>query len=282
MQTNNAEILNEVQEQVTNDTASTETSEANTEVNAIEEVKTSQEGEQSSSAESEEQTTTESDLYYDIDGEEVSASTVAEWKKGHMLQSDYTKKSQANAEMRKTLDAKIAESESAKEKLSGIVSELEAAITKDSNPEELAELRDTDPSEYLRRKEELADKQKLTEKAKKESADLNAKNEADRISNEAAKLLEAMPDWKDPSKLKADQDLIDGYLDANEFSDDDMQGLSNHKFMLMARKAALYEKLQKDTESTEKQVQKAPNVVKAKVKQTKQPTQTRSERFYGK
>jgi hypothetical protein len=270
MQTNNAETITEaVTEQATNDTASTEDTSSTTEVSAIEEVKTSKEGEQSSSAESEEQATTESDLYYEIDGEEVSASTVAEWRKGHMLQSDYTKKSQANAEMRKTLEAKMAESESAKEKLSDIISELEAAITKDSNPEELDDLLETDASEYIRREKEIAKKQELKEKAKKELADLESKKEKDRISSEAAKLLEAMPDWKDPTKLKADQDLIDSYLETKEFSDDDMQGLSNHKFMLMARDAALYQKLQKDAEDTEKQVQKAPNVVKAKVKETR-------------
>ena len=282
MQTNNAEVTTEqteVTSESTNDTASTETSVANTEVNAIEEVKTS-EGEQSSSTESEEQSTTASDLYYEIDGEEVSASTVAEWRKGHMLQSDYTKKSQANAEIKKALEAKSAEIDGVKSKLSDYVSELESLITKDSNPEDLAELRDTDPSEYLRRKEEIADKQKLAEKAKKELADIQENQNKDKIAEESRLLMEAMPDWQDPVKFKKDQETINEYLDAQGFSDDDVNSLVSHKLMLAVNDAAKYHKLQKDTGEVEKQVQKAPNVVKAKVKQ-KQPITTRAQRFYG-
>ena len=284
MQTNNAEVITEsteVTNESTNDTASTETSAANTEVNAIEEVKTS-EGEQSSSTESAEQSTTDSDLYYDIDGEEVSASTVAEWRKGHMLQSDYTKKSQANAEIKKALEAKSAEIDGVKSKLSDYVSELESLITKDSNPEDLAELRDTDPSEYLRRKEEIADKQKIAEKAKKELADIQENQSKDKIANESKLLMEAIPDWQDPVKFKQDQETINEYLDAQGFSDDDVNSLVSHKLMIAVNDAAKYHKLQKDTGEVEKQVQKAPNVVKAKVKQTNKPTQSRAERFYGK
>ena len=284
MQTNNAEVITEsteVTNESTNDTASTETSAANTEVNAIEDVKTSK-GEQSSSTESAEQSTTDSDLYYDIDGEEVSASTVAEWRKGHMLQSDYTKKSQANAEIKKALEAKSAEIDGVKSKLSDYVSELESLITKDSNPEDLAELRDTDPSEYLRRKEEIADKQKIAEKAKKELADIQENQSKDKIANESKLLMEAIPDWQDPVKFKQDQETINEYLDAQGFSDDDVNSLVSHKLMIAVNDAAKYHKLQKDTGEVEKQVQKAPNVVKAKVKQTNKPTQSRAERFYGK
>jgi hypothetical protein len=279
MQTNNAE---QITEQSNTAVVADTTSATNT--NAIEAGNTATGAEakvEASGVEGKEQSTTQSDLYYEIDGEEVSASTVAEWRKGHMLQSDYTKKSQANAEMRKSLEAKAKEIESVKTKLSDYVAELESVIKKDSNPEELAELRDTDPSEYLRRKEELAEKQKMSEKAKKELADLKDKEFKSRTAEEAKKLLEALPDWQDPVKLKTDQALIDDYLSANQFSDDDVNSLVSHKLMIMARDAALYNKLKKDSGDIEKQVQKAPNVVKAKVRDIGK-TQTREERFYGK
>ena len=284
MQANNAEQTTEVQETNTEtnetNTATTEDTSSTTNVNAIEEGKTS-EGEQSSSVEGEEQSSTESDLFYEIDGEEVSASTVAEWRKGHMLQSDYTKKSQANAEIKKTLEAKSAEVDGVKSKLGDIITELDSIISKESSPEELAELRDTDPSEFLRRKDEIADKQKLSDKAKKELADLQAKESADRIAQEKEALLNALPEWQDPKQQAADIAMIDDYVKSSEFSENDVNAITSHKLMIMARDAAKYHKLQQEAGDVEKQVQKAPNVVKAKAKQTNKPTQTRAERFYG-
>ena len=284
MQANNAEQTTEVQETNTEtnetNTATTEDTSSTTNVTAIEEGKTS-EGEQSSSVEGEEQSSAESDLFYDIDGEEVSASTVAEWRKGHMLQSDYTKKSQANAEIRKTLEAKSAEIDSVKSKLTDHISALESSISNELNSEEMKDLREIDFGEYSRRKEDLEEKQKLSEKAKKELADLQETENKDRIANESKLLMDAIPDWQDPIKFKAGQEVINAYLDAKSFSDDDVKSLTSHKLMIAVNDAAKYHKLQQEASDVEKQVQKAPNVVKAKAKQTNKPTQTRAERFYG-
>lgn len=279
MQTNNAEqIIEQSNTALETDTSSTP------ELNAIEagETATGLEAKANESGEvSEQQADTESDLYYEIDGEEVSAKTVAEWRKGHMLQADYTKKRQIEAAKAKEVEAKGAELEATKSKLSEIINQLDAVVTKQSNPEELAELRDTDPSEYLRRKEELAEKQKLSEQAKKELAALKEKELKERTASEAKKLLEALPDWQDPIKLKADQALIDDYLATNQFSDNDVNSLVSHKLMIMARDAALYHKLKKGSADVEKQVQKAPNVIKARVKTQEKP-KSDADLFYGK
>ena len=278
MSTNNAEQIIEQ-----SNTALTETTESITEVNAIEagETATGLDAQANESGEvSEQQSDTDSDLVYDIDGEEVSAKTVAEWRKGHMLQADYTKKRQIEAAKAKEVEAKGAELEATKSKLGDIINQLDAIVTKQSNPEELAELRDTDPSEYLRRKEELADKQKLSEQAKKELAALKEKEFKERTASEATKLLEALPDWQDPAKLKAEQALIDDYLNVNQFSDNDVNSLVSHKLMIMARDAALYHKLKEGSADVEKQVQKAPNVIKARVKTQEKP-KSDADLFYG-
>lgn len=270
MLTNNAE--NEVQEQAdVEDTSST------TETNAIEADETASEQTQVDDGEQ----VTESELFYEIDGEEVSASTVAEWKKGHMMQADYTKKTQATAELKKSLEGKHQEVEGVKTKLNDVITELEAVIQKESNPEALAELRDTDPSEYLRKKEEIAERQKLADKAKQELADIKAKQEKDRIAEEQGKLLEAMTDWQDPKKQEADLALMDDYVKTAEFTEHDVNALSSHKLMIMALDAAKYHKLKKEVEETGKQVEKAPNVIKAKPKQKTKATSL-TERFYGK
>lgn len=276
-------MLNNAQTEVTTEvttedstTATTEDTTSTTEVSAIEE------GESSSSEESSESSESESELYYDIGGEEVSASTVNEWKENGLRQSDYTKKSQANADLRKGLEAKQAEVGEVKTKLTDIISNLDSLIEKDSNPEELAELRDTDPSEYLRRTEENKAKKAESEKAKKELAKLKEAEEAEFISEQRNILMDAMPEWADPKKLQVDMDLMSAYVDERGFSDDDVQALKSNKLTLMALDAARYQALQKETAETEKEVQKAPNVIKAKVKQSESKATSRSERFYGK
>jgi hypothetical protein len=278
MEANNAEQTTEV----STESATTETSVANTEVPAIEEGNTSID-ESSSSEESTESTEAASDLVYDFDGEEVSASTVKEWRDNGLRQSDYTKKSQANADMKKALEAKSAEIDEVKTNLSERITALDSIIESQSNPDELIELRDTDPSEYLRRKEEIAEKQKLSEQSKKELEALKKAEDDERINKEQQLLLDALPTWQDPKQRDADIALIDSYTKESGLTDSDFNAIQSHKLMIMALDAAKYQALQKDAAETEKQVEKAPNVVKARVKQVdKTKTNSVAERFYGK
>lgn len=191
------------------------------------------------------------------------------------------KKRQADAEFRKQLEAKAQEVDSVKTKLSDTLTSLEAIIEKESNPDELAELRDTDPSEYLRRKEDIANKQKLAEDARKELKKIQEKQQADRIAEEKEKLLAALPDWQDPVKQKADVELLNAYAKEREFTDEDINALTSHKLMIMALDAAKYQKLKQDTGKTAKKVADAPRAVKPRAKQEAKP-KTLAEKFYGK
>ena len=249
MDTNNAEVMNQ---------ADVETTEGTTETNAIDAGDTAT-GEQSSGVEENEQSQVENDLVYDLDGEEVSVNTIREWKKGHMLQSDYTKKRQADAEYRKQLEAQHKEVESVKTKLTDIVSQLEAEIKRDMNPEQLADLRDSDPSEYLRVKEEIAAREKLAEQARNELKAINEQNEAKRIAEETEKFLAIVTEWQDPVKREAEIKLMNDYTTSNEFSEDDIGALKSHKLMKMTLDAAKYHKLKKEVEKTGKQVESAHN-----------------------
>jgi len=44
------------------------------------------------------------ELFVDYDGREISFKQIAEWEQGSLRQSDYTRKSQVNAEDRKAID----------------------------------------------------------------------------------------------------------------------------------------------------------------------------------
>jgi hypothetical protein len=275
MEANNATETTQTestQTEVSEDTSST------TETSSIEAETAT--GEESSSIESTESSETESELYYDFDGEEVSASTVKEWKDNGLRQSDYTKKSQANAEIKKANEAKSLELDKVKESLTDSISKLDELIQKDSNPEDLNYLRESDPSEYLRVKEELADKQKLSEQAKKDLEKLKEQEYNERTATEKQKLMDALPSWQDSKTMEADIALMDSYIQESGFSERAVNALDSHELMLMALDASKYKSLKKDAKDIEKQVEKAPNVIKAKAKETKPKTSVK-QRFYG-
>jgi hypothetical protein len=251
-----------------------------TEVSAIEEDKTSTD-EQSSSVENETQAE-ESNLVYDFDGEEVSASTIKEWKEGNLRQSDYTKKSQANAEAKKQLESKSLEVDGLKTKLSDAVEKLEANISTEYNKEDMDYLRDNDPSEYLRKQEEQKAKQSDVNTAKEGLKVLKEQADNEKLVEEQQLLLDSQPTWIDEAVRKADISLIETYVKDSEMTAESFNALGNHQLMNMALDAARYKALQKDTEVTKKAVQKAPNVIKARVKEVKPtPKSTVSQRFYG-
>jgi len=255
--------------------------ESTTDVSAVEEDKTST-GEESSSEESTESTETESELYYDFDGEEVSASTVKEWKEGNLRQADYTKKSQANAEAKKANEAKTQELDKLTSVMSEAIEKLEANISTEFNKEDMDYLRDNDPSEFLRKQQEQAAKQTDADKAKAGLKALKDQQNKERLATEQQLLLDSLPSWQDAKNREADVKLIESYVESSEMTGEDFQALQSHKLMIMALDAAKYKALQKDTEATKKAVQKAPNVIKAKVKQvSKANKSTVAQRFYG-
>ena len=210
------------------------------------------------------------ELFFDLDGEEVSVSQIKEWKQNGMLQSDYTKKRQVDAEKAKEVEAKSAQLDEALESYKGKISEVEKILAETQESIDWDYLRDNDPSEYLKQKE-LDDKRvKVAEKAKEELKTLQEQDFNNRVANEQKALLEALPEWADEEVMKADMTLINDYFEANNFSDEDMSDLVNHKAYVAFLKAAKYDAFSDKSLKTEKAVNSAPKkVVKASSK-TKQ------------
>jgi hypothetical protein len=256
--------------------------EGTTEVSAIEEDKTSTDEESSTSEESTESTEDESEPVYLVGDKEITASRIKELEESGLRQADYTKKSQANAEERKVNEAKSLELDGLKVKLSDAVDKLEANISTEYNKEDMDYLRDNDPSEYLRKQEEQKQKQSDVNKAKEGLKVLKEQADNEKLVKEQQLLLDSQPTWIDEAVRKADISLIETYVKDSEMTAESFNALGNHQLMNMALDAARYKALQKDTEVTKKAVQKAPNVIKARVKEVKtKPKSTVSQRFYG-
>jgi len=278
MEANNAEVQTEVNQAVDN----ADSTGATDNISAVEaEQSAVVEGNTDASVEDSQNLDSVDDLFYEFDGEEVSVATVKEWKENGLRQSDYTKKSQANADTRKSLDAEKLQLSELKSSLDSKISTLDEAIKKGEESIDWDDLREHDISEYTRQKELLADKKAMAENAKAESAQMKAAEDAQLLAVEQQLLADAMPTWADPKQRAADVSLVEKYVESAGFNEGDFNKLTSHKLMIMAVDAAKYHELKGKTAETEKAVQKAPNVIKATKKATPKPT-TRAERFYGK
>lgn len=220
------------------------------------------------------------DLVYDFEGEEVSVATVKDWKENGLRQSDYTKKSQANADTRKTLDAEKIQISELRSGIESRISALDEAIKKGEESIDWEDLRDHDPSEYLKQKELITSKKEAAAAAKSEASELANAEDAQLLAVEQQLLSDAMPTWADPKQREADVNIVESYVKDAGFTEGDFSKLTSHRLMLMAIDAAKYKALQGKTAETGKTVQKAPNVVKATQKSQPKKT-TRAERFYG-
>ena len=221
------------------------------------------------------------DLFYDLDGEEVSVAQIREWKNNGLMQADYTKKTQAAAEVRKQAEAEAAKTAQLNASLAETLATLEQSIKDEFKSIDWEYLRENDTGEYLKQKELM---QLKAQKAVKAKADLTQRQEAakqEKIAQSQKLFKEANPSWLDKTKMEADIKAMDEYVVANGFSEDMINELSDHRIMQALLDASKYRQLQGKSANTSKAVQSAPNVIKASKKTTPAPT-SRAERFYGK
>lgn len=208
------------------------------------------------------------ELVYEIEGEQITLKELKELKESGLRQADYTKKSQANAEEKKALDAEKAQISETRALLEGKINEIDKLLVQDESID-MDYLRDNDPSEYLKQKELAESRQKAAELAKKELNELKETEFNNKVASEQQKLLEAVPELANPETQAETMQMINDYMTSEGFTEDDTKDLVNHKVYKAFFKAAQHDKLVSKSVKTEKQVKSAPKVVKASPKTNK-------------
>lgn len=240
-----------------------ETEEETTEeVEAVEESEETEEAEEAAEVESE--IDDQEELYVEIDGREVSLSEIKEGLDGGLRQSDYTRKTQALAEERKAFEA---EREAFREQASGVgdlAANLQAIIDQETlSPEDLQELREYEPEEFIKYQDKMTARKEALEKAKK----VQPVSDVD-VAAEKRKLWDANPAWmKDGKQTQAftdDMNALQSYAAANGYTDEEISGISHARHWETLLKAAKFDLLQKKNSSIEKRVRKAPVTTKPK------------------
>lgn len=201
---------------------------------------------------------TEAELfYYDIDGEEVDSNQLKEWKANGLMQADYTRKTQELADSRKDFESKQSSLTAKESELNDKLLTLEAMLNEDTKTvEEIAEMREYEPEEYI----------KYTEKQSKLKEFVNSAKTATQqpsvdMKKVSADLFANHPEWmengKNSQKFIDDTAMMTNYADSKGFHADELKGFEAKHYEIMLD-AARYQSQKKSNAAIEKKVRKAP------------------------
>lgn len=201
-----------------------------------------------------------------IDGKDVEVDE-AELIKGYQRHADYTRKTQEVADQRKAFEARQAEINAAREQevahLNQTLGWIQSKLPQEPKYDQ------ADPIGYVEAKArydaELAEFRQAVVAVQTRQAELAKQQEQSlkaQIQAESAKLIEAIPEWKDEAKAKDDRKAVSDYLIGAGYSTDDLSNLSDHRAVVIARKAMLYDKLQSQKAEVTKRVVDVPKVMK--------------------
>ena len=173
-----------------------------------------------------------------VNGEEVEVS-LDELQKGYMMGKDYTQKTMNLAEQRKAVEAKVAEIDAnlndAKELLGLELEWFESAEAK--------ELRQYDPDEYLKRFERIKGRADKFERLKAKREGEKAELQRQQIAKEQELLRQKVPEWLDDATVQREYPKLVESMKSLGFDDAELQGISDHRMMVLARKAMLFDQI---------------------------------------
>lgn len=232
--------------------------EVEAETDEAEEQESEQDQSDDTSSGDESETEEEEELYVHIDGEQVSLDKIREWKSNGLMQADYTRKTMSLADERKDVKGEREQLNELSKSMQDKIASLDTLISEDEKTVDWEDLRDHDPSEYLKRKEEFKAKRDALDEAKLRQLEVSKVQ----LAEESKKLVERMPTWAD-TKVR-DQEIAAAMQFAAKlgFSDADLSAITDHRIYMSLIQAAKFDKLQESKVKVKKKVSKAPKVLK--------------------
>jgi hypothetical protein len=208
-----------------------------------------------------------------VDGKQVTLTPeqIADAYKNGLRQSDYTQKTMALAEQRKAAEQEaqkaLQERQTYAQNLSEMAAQLKGAIQQQEKIDWNA-LLEADPVEYLKQQHLFNSRQAALQRNQQEQSTLAQKFQAEQaeamkghLAEQQEALLAKLPTWKDPAKASAERDAVKTYLVKEGYSQDDVANINDHKAVLLARKAMLYDQMVAKASAAAKKVQNLPTKV---------------------
>lgn len=202
-----------------------------------------------------------------VDGQEMEVSQ-DELLNGYSRQQDYTKKTMELAEQRKQIEQAAAYVMAEREQYQNQLAQMAQALGQSLDEQQQIDwqqLLDNDPMEYLKQRhlyeqrqaalgQARVEQQRLAEQAQRE----NAMQMQTRLQEEQQALLAKLPEWKDAAKAKAEIIQVRQFLENMGYQPDEIDQAADHRAILLARKAMLYDQLMAQHRGASKRVEKLP------------------------
>lgn len=183
-----------------------------------------------------------------VDGKEERLP-LAELTKGYLRQADYTRKTQALAEERRSFTGESEGVRQERLQYAQLLPALARQIQQEMGPEpDWARLQAEDPVAYVVEREARRERQEKIEAARAEyerirEGELAREDDSRRttLAEEREKLLQAVPAWKDADRLKADRVKIREYGAKLGYSEQQLSEVSDHRAVMVLYKAMKFD-----------------------------------------
>jgi hypothetical protein len=186
-----------------------------------------------------------------VDGQELEVP-LPELLAGYSRQADYTRKTTEVANQRKALEAEAAEIRNARDQYAERLTILEKALTETMPAEpDWETLRKENPADYAALKVEHRERQERLAAVKAEGDRVRGEQEREfhqRIAairqQEADRLLEAIPEWREEAKAAPEKAKLVEYAASMGMDADYLDAVTDHRFVVLLRKAQKYDEMQ--------------------------------------
>lgn len=211
-----------------------------------------------------------------IDGQEGEVP-LADIVKSYQLEGHINKKSMAFAEQQRAYENQMAQHQQMLnqqyQQLNNYTQYVESELFKEFQGVNWNELRELNPAEYAAKRQEFSDRHQAIRQYS-QAVQQHTQQEAIKQQNEfknwvsniaqqeSSKLTSKIPEWSNPEKASAEKTEIRGYLKTHGFDDEDLSSVIDHRYVLLARKAMLYDKLAQSKLEVTKKTQSLPTFIK--------------------
>ena len=195
-----------------------------------------------------------------------------ELKDSFLRHADYTKKTQEIAEQRRAIEShakNISEERNFyANQLKGFMDSLNTTVQQMPTDAQLVEMSKTDPLAYIQAKaakDELMIKQYQAQQAQeyleRQQKDQESKAYAEMLKHEHDSLMTKLPEWKNEKVAAKERSEIASYLTNEGYDNDDINGLTDSRAVIIARKAMLYDKIIKGAAKQPAQAKPAAKIL---------------------
>ena len=188
-----------------------------------------------------------------VDGQDLEV-TQAELLAGYSRQGDYSKKTAELSQQRQQVEQAAQQIQAERQHYQNQLAQAAQALggrLQEAQQTDWQALLNNDPQEYLKQRHVLEQTQAAFQNARQaqQHAAHQAQQEQNhashqRLQSEHQALLDKLPDWKDADKAKAGHAQVRDYLTANGFQASEVDGIADHRAVLLAHKAMLFDALQ--------------------------------------